>query len=1048
MSKELQENLTKISTEIEEQDKQLFTTKIRVRPEEDAIDENEFVRSQGNIVDPKAKVGYIEEPSMVPDVPEEPETLAEDTQAPEIAFADDEVFTGEKIDVAINWKDIAAKFKSGELLDEAKNIIGKRQTVFNPKKLSTDEEAAIQIETLAKDLKLDKFKRIKYKDIADSLNRSGYEYDDKFVQEIIAKAKEGGPTIADPYTVFKEFHFLSSVGKKTKDLAKQVVENKRRGVIDKNLLVEFQHMLTLEGLMARRLKGQQVDIARSLGVLREARKPGDIKNLDEVISQFDEYSSSINPLGKGNDGQSVIESLAEKYDNALDNTQRRLIAEGNGKPFHKRIARIISNVYTTGLVSGIPTHARNLLGFFSLSHMTKVENIGTWGFGKIRQGISKFNKYLPEKLQTDPSDRMRMVQVIEEGKWHFGLIGDALQAFWQTARHNRLRDRATKIDYENPVGRGDFEDLTGSPIIDRVAKFTGTASTYHGRLLAAEDEAMKSFGFYAKLKSEALRRKVLEKERLIDEGTSTDEAERLSEEFFVNIMKDPSDEMLEIATEHSRYLTHTQDLEGGLRALENMTQNPLLKVWAPFFKVTSNLVGSVLERNVYTAAISPRFWKNFNAGGVKRDAALSRMTTGSAISYYFSGLAMDGRVTGAGPFRFEDRQAMIAQGWQPYSFVIDSTDFSEETIEKFSSLSNVSVGKGNLKNRIFLSYQGIEPLSVLIAMGATNGEYAQLNPGDEDMLDLVAGSTFATMEYINSHPLLSGMGQIVDVLRADPKEGESAIYAKFAEVFEVYSNYVVNGFPNAGLPSEIDLNKAGIDAKIPTTPFYVESGGKKVHVGGSWSSWYARLETMHDPTKSAIKAPMYMQDQYNNNPLVSKWTKVLQRACSRNSACSSQIPRERDPLTGDLKYNGVGNLNDFYSPSKKSDGTNIGVWTVINEYNVGDPQLYNKYGNIDGVKLSDLQFDRLVEIATEDGLLENSILKLGEAAVNLPNANKADIAANIKKLISDAYSGAKQQLIMEDDELRERIQLVKELKTEALNEGQSLNKLMISGEEE
>lgn len=1049
MSKELQENLTKLSDEIGQQEKDLATTKIRVRPEDQVPEENPFVTSQGNVVDPLAPPGDLEEPSMVPDMPEEPETLAEDPLPSEISFADDDVFTGDKVEVAA-WKDIVGLFRSGKLLNDAKDLIKNKKTVYNPKTISSDPEAAIQIETLAKDLKLDKFKRIKYKDIADSLNNSGYDYDDKFVKEIIAKAQKGGPTVADPYTVFKEFHFLASVGTKTKELAKQVIANKSNGVVDKKLIVEFQHMLTLEGLIARRLKGQQVDIARSLGVLREVRKPGpvNVKQIDEIISEFDEYSSTIDP-SKNSDGLSVIEDLAQKYDNAIDNTTRRQIAEGNGRPVHRRLARIISNVYTTGLVSSIRTHSRNILGFVSLSQMTKVENIGTWALGRTRLGLSKFNKYLPESIQFDPKDRMRMAQVLEEGKIHIGLIGDALQSFWRVARHNKLRDRSTKIDYENPVGRGDFDVDTGSPILDRLTKYTGTASTYHGQLLSAEDEYMKTFGYFAKLKSEALRRKALEKERLLDTGKVTaDEAEELAHQFFEKLLKDPSDEMIEMATEHARYLTHTQELTGLFKMAERASQNPLMKVWMPFFKVTTNLVGSVLERNVYTALLTPRFRKAITEGGAKADAAISRAVTGSAISYFISGMAMDGKVTGAGPFRFEDRQAMIAQGWQPYSFVIDSTDFSEETIEKFRSLSNVSVGKGNLKNRIFVSYQGIEPLSVILAIGATNGEYAQLNPGDEDMFDLFAGTAFATMEYIDSHPMLSAMGQITDVIRSDPKEGEDVIYNKFAEVFETYSNYVVHGFPNAGLPSEIDLSGVGVDAKIPTTPFSIDVGGKKIPVGGSWSSWYASLETMDDPTQSAIKAPLDMEDPYTTNPLVAKWTKVLQRSCSRNSHCSSQLPVVLDPLTGEERHNGVGNLNDFYSPFKKSDGTDIGVWTVINEYNVGDPMIYQKYSTIDGVKLSDLQFNRLTEIATKDGLLADSIIKYGEAAIKLPNMNKLDIAAGIKKLISDAYSGAKEALLMEDDELRDHVQLVQELRNEAINEGQSLNKLMISGEEE
>jgi len=100
-----------------------------------------------------------------------------------------------------------------------------------------------------------------------------------------------------------------------------------------------------------------------------------------------------------------------------------------------------------------------------------------------------------------------------------------------------------------------------------------------------------------------------------------------------------------------------------LRDIERVTNNPLMKLWMPFMRVSSNLIGAASERSLFTAWATPRFWDNIRAGGVRRDTALARLTVGTGFMATWYHQAMNGRMTGAGTMKWEDREALKKTGW-------------------------------------------------------------------------------------------------------------------------------------------------------------------------------------------------------------------------------------------------------------------------------------------------------------------------------------------------------------------------------------------------
>jgi hypothetical protein len=124
---------------------------------------------------------------------------------------------------------------------------------------------------------------------------------------------------------------------------------------------------------------------------------------------------------------------------------------------------------------------------------------------------------------------------------------------------------------------------------------------------------------------------------------------------------------------------------------------------------------------------------------------------------------------------------------------------------------------------------------------------------------------------------------------------------------------------------------------------------------------------------------------------------------------------------------GKGKLYEMFNPFKESSGKYNQAKAVLVAYGI---PMYIPKKSIDGIQLSATQYNRWIELATQDGALADQIAYLGESpAIQNKAANDLEEAQSIiSKVISDAYSNAKQTLISEDPDLFDAMQEVKEFK--------------------
>jgi hypothetical protein len=505
----------------------------------------------------------------------------------------------------------------------------------------------------------------------------------------------------------------------------------------------------------------------------------------------------------------------------------------------------------------------------------------------------------------------------------------------------------------------------------------------------AEDEFFKAVGYRMELNSLAVREGNTMYDNLVKSGIAPDDASRQSSELVAELLANPTADIDEAAKSVSRTVTFTRELETSLQGMQRAGQNPLIKLFVPFIKTPTNIALESMSRTPGLNFASPRFWGDYNAGGIRRDQAMARVTLGGALIYGAGSYALEGRLTGYGPMRNEDKKALEGTGWQQFSLVFDKSDISPELLEEFKSMTTVSYGG---PDKVYISYAGLEPLATLLAIASTSSEYSMMTPGGSEMEKIAMGGALGIYQYLGDQPMLQGFGDIMKVFTSGKKDGPGILADLMKKVVKQGTEFAIGGSPL-----------------------------------GAHSSFIAMVERTMDPSKSNTM-PSTMNVSATE-PAARGFWEALNYYKSRNPLTSDSLPRGLDPLTGEVQKAGKGNLYEAVSPFKTSDGKFSPAHAVLVEYGV---PMYIPSKSMDGVELSATQYNRLVELATADGRLADTIAMYGKSPGIQSQAEQdlGSVQAMITKEISNAYEMARDMLIAEDPDLAEKVRDVQEARRE------------------
>ncbi|WP_053122335.1 hypothetical protein [Pseudomonas sp. P1.31] len=198
------------------------------------------------------------------------------------------------------------------------------------------------------------------------------------------------------------------------------------------------------------------------------------------------------------------------------------------------------------------------------------------------------------------------------------------------------------------------------------------------RALGAEDAWFATLNYEGELRTLARHQAMADrKSGAIPQNTKL--SQRIEQ-----LVQNPTSEMIEKAGEHAR--TNTFNNKAGAFAQAIMSAKakaPWLNIIVPFVRTPANIVKFGLKRTPLAPAFAD-VRADIKAGGTKQERAIARVLWGTSVMIGAGALAQAGYITGAGPEDKEEKAALMATGWRPYSIKAGDTYHEYSRLDPFA----------------------------------------------------------------------------------------------------------------------------------------------------------------------------------------------------------------------------------------------------------------------------------------------------------------------------------------------------------------------------
>ena len=554
-----------------------------------------------------------------------------------------------------------------------------------------------------------------------------------------------GRMMANAVETYKALEVLESSANELDRLFKAV----NAGEATDAMKLQLRQQIALHGMIQKGVKGMQTETARALAVFRIPRE-GNAGVIRQVLDQYG--------------GDAALQDMARSYLTLESRAAQNALVE---KSMYSGVKDIWFTTYINGLLSSPVSHAKNLVGNSLFGAFQVPERMIAAFYGNaLPDGVRSWKALVPGSADEKVAmgEALTMVQSLRDG------VAEGLQLAsraWQSGTPN---DLLSKVEAQRGLSESMGETLqrvTGqSPDtwLGKAMDYYGTAIEVPGRALMTADEFFKGVFYRMEMNAQVTRRSKKVYDDAIEAGMNETDAGAKALLEAESLLSNPPADLDQAALEFAQRGTFTADLPEGLAAVQKAFQHPMLKVIVPFFRTPANIGLEVLERTPF-APLSSRFRDDVAKGGVYRDMALAKVTLGSSLMATFAGFAAEGRISGSGPARKADREALERDGWKPYS---------------------IKVGDE------WVSYAGMEPVSALLAISADYAEYAQRTDSDDEIANVFLGGVMGLMEFLKEQPYLQGVADIAKVLQA--AEGDTAKQL-FNTVAKQYGGFVIGGSP-------------------------------------------------------------------------------------------------------------------------------------------------------------------------------------------------------------------------------------------------------------
>ena len=575
---------------------------------------------------------------------------------------------------------------------------------FNLSRYQTQDAAAI-VGGVADALGI-KTKSVTFQEIKDKAAESGIS--EAFLSRLVSNDGKMMPSAVETY---KALEVLESSANELDRMFKLVASGNATDV-DKLVL---RQQIAFHGLIQRGVKGIQTETGRALAVFRIPRD-GNSAMVRQVI---DEYG-----------GDAALSDMAKSYLTLESRAAQNAMIE---KSMMSGVKDVWFTTYINGLLSSPISHAKNIVSnaMFGAYQIPERAVAGLYS-NMLPQSVRSWGALVPgsaaDKIALD--EALTMTQSLRNGLIEgFDLASTAF-------KNNQPNDLMSKIEAQRgsavpPISSAAF-GIESDKWLGKAIDYYGTAVTLPGRLLMSEDEFFKGVLYRVELNTLITRRSKTVYREAVDAGLPEAAALQKAEAEAISLFQNPPRDLDEAASLFAQKGTFTGELPDGLKNIQKVFNHPALKIVVPFFKTPANIGLEVIERTPF-APLSSSWRAEMAKGGVYRDMALAKVTLGSGILATFAAMSGEGLVTGRGPDREADREALLRTGWQPYSLKVGDE---------------------------YYSYGGMEPISALLAIAADYAEYSKHETDASKIEEVFLGATYGLYEYIKEQPYLQGVADV------------------------------------------------------------------------------------------------------------------------------------------------------------------------------------------------------------------------------------------------------------------------------------------------
>jgi len=825
------------------------------------------------------------------------------------------------------------------LTDEVGRAVSRRQTFgitegkpggtpdepFNLSRYQTEDAAAI-VGGVADALNI-RTKAVTFQEIKDKAAESGIG--EAFLSRLIGT---DGKMMANAVETYKALEVLESSANELDKLFKMVNSGTATDV-DK---LKLRQQIAFHGLIQRGVKGIQSETARALAVFRIPRD-GNAAIVRQVI---DEYG-----------GDAALSDLAKSYLTLESRAAQNALVE---KSMMSSVKDVWFTTYINALLSSPVSHAKNIVSNSTFGLYQIPERLMAAFYSNVLPpGVRSFKALVPgsdaEKIGYD--EALTMIQSLRNGMVEgFDLATTAFKKNQPSDLMSKIEaQRGTALPPISSAGFGIEQDKWFGKAID----YYGTAVTLPGRMLMAEDEFFKGVLYRMELNTLITRRSKTVYRDSLDSGMSEVDALAKAEAETISLFQNPPRDLDEAAVLFAQKGTFTAELPPALKNLQQTFNHPALKIVVPFFKTPANIGLQVIERTPF-APLSSQWREEIAKGGVYRDMALAKVTLGSAVLATFGALAGEGSITGRGPARKADRDALIRDGWQPYS---------------------IKVGDK------YYSYNGMEPMSALLAVAADYAEYAKHEQDASKIEEVFLGGTYGLYEYLKEQPYLQGVAEVAKLLGTS--QGGEVDGKKIVDgLVKQFGGFVIGGSP-----------------------------------AGVYSSLLAGIERLSDPTNRDTRASPEL-------PMgVRGFFEAFNKYKSRLPYFNADLPEALN-LWGDATKSGTGAAYELVLPTKVTPQQFSEVDDAL--VRMGSP-IGMPDRKIEGVEVDAFEYNRLLTIYGKELPSKAEILNImqtpGFDLLSLDDQQKT-----VQRVHSKYMDEAKRLLKIEQPRLQIKIDEIQELR--------------------